>query len=302
MKKEKNKYFEGWYFKHESENAVIALIPGISCDAENKHAFIQLIANTGNLQNETKYFSFPIEKYHASTDKLDITIDKNRFTPYGIDINITQDNYVLKGKISFGHFAPLRTSLLHPTIMGFFSYFPNMKCNHGVVSMRHSVHGYFTINNISYTFSSGLGYIERDWGKSFPSKYFWIQCSNFGQQKISFMMSYAKLKICGIPFNGLICALKFDNTELIFGTYNGSTTKILSHTPNSIEVLIKKSSYKLYIKASSLNSGNLLAPISGKMSRTISESISCSVSLKLIHKNKTLFESVGSHGGLEINL
>jgi len=297
-----NKYFEGWYFKHESENIVIALIPGISYDGNDSHAFIQLIASINNAQHVTKYFRFPINKFFASKDKLEITIDKNKFTPYGIEINITQDDYVLKGKLTYGHFTPLQTTFLQPNIMGIFAYLPNLDCNHGILSMRHTINGSFTLNNIPYPIYKGIGYVEKDWGKSFPGKYMWVQCGNFDLQNISFMMSYAKLKILGLPLNGLICVLKIADKELVFATYNFATLKILFQTPTSINLVIKKSSYKLFIKATAPNSGNLLAPTTGKMSRSINESISCVVSLKLTHHNKTILDCNGTHGGLELNL
>lgn len=38
------RYFEGWYFKHQSDKTVVAFIPGLSIDSDgNKSAFIQVI-------------------------------------------------------------------------------------------------------------------------------------------------------------------------------------------------------------------------------------------------------------------
>ena len=41
----KNKFFEGWYFKHVSKDyqSHLVVIPGISINEKDAHAFIQLI-------------------------------------------------------------------------------------------------------------------------------------------------------------------------------------------------------------------------------------------------------------------
>ena len=43
-----------------------------------------------------------------------------------------------------------------------------MECYHGIVSMDHTVNGLIEINNEKIDFSEGRGYIEKDWGRSFP--------------------------------------------------------------------------------------------------------------------------------------
>lgn len=43
----KKRYFEGWYFKHQSEDFSIAFIPGININKNGyKYAFIQIITES----------------------------------------------------------------------------------------------------------------------------------------------------------------------------------------------------------------------------------------------------------------
>ncbi|MEZ4893124.1 MAG: tocopherol cyclase family protein [Saprospiraceae bacterium] len=49
---------------------------------------------------------------------------------------------------------------------------------------RHPQHGpyhlrFLTINGEELDFTGGKGYMEKDWGRSFPSAYFWMQTNHF---------------------------------------------------------------------------------------------------------------------------
>ncbi len=54
---------------------------------------------------------------------------------------------------------------------------PAMECYHGVVSMYHLLSGHLEINGDKVDFSGGKGYIEKDWGRSMPSDWIWIQAT-----------------------------------------------------------------------------------------------------------------------------
>jgi hypothetical protein len=52
--------------------------------------------------------------------------------------------------------------------MGWYSFIPFMECKHGIVSANHKIKGKITVNNQIIDFDEGQGYIEKDWGTSFP--------------------------------------------------------------------------------------------------------------------------------------
>lgn len=80
----------------------------------------------------------------------------------------------------------LERTFLNPNIMGYFNYIPNLECNHEVVSMNHSLNGEIIINGESIDFNHGKGYIEKDWGRSFPEKYIWIQSNHCGVEIVNY--------------------------------------------------------------------------------------------------------------------
>ena len=101
-----------------------------------------------------------------------------------------------------------------PNIMGPFTYIPNMECNHGVVSMSHTINGSIQLNDETWEFKNDKGYIEKDWGTSFPKRYIWIQGNHFKNTNTSFMLSLAHIPFIGFSFEGLIAQLNTDTKSL----------------------------------------------------------------------------------------
>jgi tocopherol cyclase len=58
----KKNYFEGWYFKHVSQDLkhVLSFIPGISLTENDPHSFIQVI---NGITGKTEYISYPLDEF-----------------------------------------------------------------------------------------------------------------------------------------------------------------------------------------------------------------------------------------------
>jgi len=74
-----------------------------------------------------------------------------------------------------------------------------MECNHIILSMKNKANGFININNQKIKFKNNIGYIEKEWGSSFPKTYIWCQGNNFKKSNTSFMLS-----IANIPFKILM--------------------------------------------------------------------------------------------------
>ena len=46
-----------------------------------------------------------------------------------------------------------------------------MECYHGIISMNHDILGSLKYNDEDISFNKGKGYMEKDWGHSFPKLY-----------------------------------------------------------------------------------------------------------------------------------
>ena len=299
-KNKKHPYFEGWYFKFvtEDKKTSLALIPGITLDESNPHAFIQVMVSIEgqNPPLQTKYYAFPLEDFSYSDTPFSVTIKDQYFS---LD-KVVLDLEFITGEIVLKNITPIKTSWFSPNVMGPFAFIPNMECNHGVVSMRHDIYGKINLNHQNLDFSRGRGYIEKDYGISFPSEYIWLQSNHFSNEKVSFLFSVAKIPFHKFHFDGLISNLLIGEKEYRFASYNFTRMKKEVHSPNHVTIILKRGIYQLMIDASCLISENLKAPRNGKMNTEIKEGLIGQIHLILKKRNKVIFEDTGYPSGIEI--
>ena len=184
--------------------------------------------------------------------------------------------------------------------MGPFSYIPFMECNHAILSMKSKADGLININNDNLRFDSGIGYIEKDWGYSFPKSYIWCQGNNFRNINASFMISIADIPFKAFNFKGIICVLIIDNNEFRFATYNNAKLINYDVSNSSLNIVLKKGHYSLNVRSNYNSSLKLLAPVKGKMEKNIFESICASITVTLKKDNIIIFSDTSTICGLEI--
>lgn len=165
--------------------------------------------------------------------------------------------------------------------MGPFSYVSFMECNHAILAMRNNIRGVIHINNKNIKFHDGIGYIEKDWGSSFPKTYLWCQANCFKHQKVNFMFSKADIPFKLFHFQGFICVLIVDNKEYKFTTYNKSKLITCEINDDFINIVIKKGNLELNIQSFPKNGHKLSAPVNGKMCKVILETISATILITL---------------------
>lgn len=290
-------YFEGWYFKNTNSKDNISFIPGITMDKNKKLAFIQIITNSSSY-----FIPYDIKDFKYDSSSFNIQILNNVFTKEKIHIDIKDDTQSINifGNIEYSNSKNIKTNLLSPNIMGPFSYLPFMECNHAIISMQNSVNGLLNINNKEMLFNNDLGYIEKDWGYSFPNNYIWCQANNFKNPNASFMLSIASIPFKIFTFNGIICSLIIDNVEFKFTTYNNAKLIKYNVTNDSIDISLKKGNYFLNITSQNKEKQKLYAPVRGKMNKNIFESISSIVSVTLKKNDNVIFYDTSQNCGLEI--
>lgn len=296
----KNRYFEGWYFKHVSLNRehVFSFIPGVSLTKTDKHAFIQVI---DGITGKTWNVKYPLSEFSFSKKEFNVWVGRSNFSENGIQLNIDTEDLKIKGEIFYADLVKYPSTLLSPGIMGWYSFVPFMECKHGIGSVLHGLKGSLTINNSEINFNEGTGYIEKDWGTSFPESWIWLHCNTFEKSGSSFTFSVAKIPWLGNFFIGHICFLYVDGKFYLFATYNGSKiTKLTFHAPH-IEIEIKNKTHTLKVKAVQNKSGELKAPVIGEMNRIIKESVDSTIEVELADKeNKIIYSDKGTRAGLEI--
>ena len=297
----KKHYFEGWYFKHVSPDLqhVYAFIPGISLSGDDSHAFIQVINGT---TSESYYVRYPVNQFKWEKDRLFIRVGDSVFTEDLISIAIEHATLNIHGQLTYTGITRLPATLLSPGIMGWYAYVPFMECYHGVVSANHSLNGRLAINNTSIDFTNGKGYIEKDWGTSFPACWIWMHANSFTRNDVSVFLSIAKIPWLGNFFIGFIAFICINGIFYRFATYNRSTLKKVKQQGEMLLIDLENKHYRLHLETRSKHSGELRAPAFGSMTRLIKESIDAILDATLYDRhNNVIFHGSSKRAGLEIS-
>ena len=291
-------FFEGWYYKLVSHNQrqALAIIPGIAMDENGqKQAFIQALDGK-NLKGA--YHKFEAKKFQPTPKKHALKIQNNFFSENRLVLDLPN----IKGELFFENLTPWSNSFFSPGIMGPFSFIPFMECYHGVLSMNHSIKGELYLNDEILSFNKGKGYIEKDWGHSFPEGYIWMQSNHFSQNEISIKASVAKIPFLKSAFIGHIAGLLFNDQLIEFTTYNRTKLTSCKVTQKNVKIEMENSTYILMINAQREKTTSLAAPISGFMSGRIEESMNSKIHIHLLDKktNTTLLNDTGSSAAIEV--
>jgi hypothetical protein len=301
--RKKRNYFEGWYFKQVTADgkATLSLIPGISKSVISPHAFLHVIlAREGQAAPQTWYVVFDQNEFAFGDEPFFVRLGNERFAADRIDLDLDRDGLKLKGSLRLGPFVGIRKSGPFPTIMGPFAYVPFMECYHGVVSMDHALEGAVEVNGEMFSFKGGRGYVEKDWGASFPTEYVWLQTNHFGETGTSLMASVARIPFLGLVFKGFLVNFVHAGTEYRFATYNGSKVHRKDASGDAVTLEFRSGKRVLTLSAKSEHAASLPAPKNGAMDHAIKEGLSGTVEVRLTERGVVLFEGLGKHAGIEI--
>lgn len=293
-------YFEGWYYRAEaSDGRSFAVIPGISRAQGGAHSFIQLL----DPRHRTRYCRFPAEAFSARRGALDVRIGNSRFMRdgYSLDIPAGPDGPAVRGQCRFsGTEYPRRW--WNPGIMGPFSYVPFLECRHAVLLPAGRTGGSIAAGGETIDLSAGRGYIEKDWGHSFPAAYIWLQATHMreprahapglAEREAAFMLSVAAVPFAGQHFTGVIGFLWLDGRLRRFATYTGARVRRVRAGNGTAEVMVALPHGELCVRAGTDIEGILRAPDAGEMQREARESMRAALTVELTERGRTVFSGV----------
>jgi hypothetical protein len=298
-------YFEGWYYKlvDPLEQHRLAIIPGVfkGTDPGTSHAFVQVL---DGVTGETTYHEYPPGAFQAAEQGLDIDVGPNHFALRQISLEIESPQRSVKGALSFSDLSPWPSTVTSPGVMGPFAWLPLLQTYHGVVSLDHRIHGALTVDGKEIDFGDGRGYIEKDWGRSFPDAWIWMQTNHFDQPGTSFTASIATIPMLGFSFRGLIVGLWHDSRLYRFATYTGARIEELAVSDEEVRFLIRDRDHRLEVAARRAKGGILRGPTGIDMGGRVPESLRATVTVRLLAPadgtSPLLFEGTGRNAGLEV--
>jgi len=299
-------FFEGWYVKLVSADRSQrwAVIPGVfrglDGDTDRDEAFVQILdGSTGR----SWYHRFPVEGFSAAADSFDVSVGDNRFTSRGVDLALPQ----LTGRIDYtSPLEPWPVTLREPGIMGWYGLVPFMECFHGVVSFGHELAGTLRVEGNDRSFDKGLGYIEKDWGRSFPAGYVWMASNHIDAtvgsgERASLVASVAIIPWMRSAFRGWIIGFRHDGRLHRWTTYNRSRERLLRIDDDAVHWSVEGPDGVLELAARRVRGGLLHAPMRTAMHERVEETLDSDIRVRHTAPDGTvLLEGVAEVAGLEV--
>lgn len=293
-------FFEGWYFKIVSEDQAQkwAVIPGIFRGlggSSRDEAFVQVLdGSTGR----SWYHVYPVDQFRASGTSFDVSVGDNHFSASGATLNLPQ----LQGRLEIkSPLKPWPVNLASPGIMGWYGLVPFMECFHGIVSFSHSLAGSLLVEGKEQSFEGGKGYIEKDWGRNFPSGYIWLHSNHLSQRDdASLIASAAIIPWLGKPFRGFILGLHHTGKLHSWTTYNKSKEEWLKIDDTHINWKVSGPAGELELRAERKRGGLLHAPLREAMHQRVEETLDGVVEVTHTQNGKTLLSATATTSGMEV--
>ncbi len=293
-----SRYFEGWYFKvvNEDETKAFAFIPGIAMDESGRRqAFIQILDGK---RKTALFHRFDASLFLPDAGKFRLQIQDNIFSGNTIKLDMAH----ARGELNFSGNISWPKPFYSPGIMGPYAFVPFMECYHGIVSMDHSIAGEMEIGNERINFDKGRGYIEKDWGRSFPAAYFWLQTNHFTKPGISLKASVAKIPWIRKAFTGFIAGIWLGDRLIRFTTYNGSVIRKSFADRDKVQIVLENKKFRIEILGHRDEATELASPVQGLMDGRIAESMTSVTEVQLsdLENKSILFEDTGRNTSLEV--
>ena len=293
-------FFEGWYFKIVSpdQSQRWAVIPGIfrGLGGESRdEAFVQVLdGSTGR----SWYHVFDVKDFWAAEDRFEVRVGENHFHAGGAELDLPQ----LQGEIRItSELKPWPVTLASPGIMGWYGLVPFMECFHGIVSFGHNLEGSLDVEGKSVSFTGGKGYIEKDWGKNFPSGYIWLHSNHIDSDPdASLVASAAIIPWLAKPFRGFIMGLHHSGKLHRWTTYNGAKELQLSLDDTHITWRVTGPDGELELKAERKRGGLLHAPLREAMHQRVEETMDGRIEILHTKDSKVLLQGVATSGAMEV--
>lgn len=302
--------FEGWYFKlvDAARKRAIAVIPGVyhSPVPAEPHSFIQFY---DTVRGRSVYHRYPYEAFSAEPGRFDVRIGPNRLSRDGLTLDLDHDGQRITGSVRLGGGMGWPVRLFSPGVMGPLAFLPGLECCHGVLSFDCALAGSLNIDGVSLPLDGGRAYLEKDWGRSFPRGWVWMQTNHFERAGTSLVLSVARVPWMGAAFRGFFAGLLCGGRLYRFATYRGDRLSRLAIGTDRVEVEMTSCLYaprvrRLRVTAIRQKGAELLHPSPAGMVERLVESLTAELQVRLSETNhgheKTLFQGVGRWAGLEV--
>jgi tocopherol cyclase len=284
---ERNKFFEGWFQKVYSKalKASFILIYGYAThNSDNEFGFLQIL-----IPNQTpEIVYFPKNQVSCDIEKHQFRMGKNLLTTelIRIDINGISIELNMKNK------QPFRT---FKNSMGYTYFIPNLPCYHSVLNTAQSVSGEIKHQGQCYTLDHEMGYLEKNWGTTFPESYFWVHAVDPNNPAISLLFSRAKIVWLGKTYIKHVGYLCYDGQQIELRELKNCAVSNSNISPENRIIQIRSASAQLDLALGYGREVQFKGPKDGALSRMIHHQADAKVEVSLTYENRRQqFQMVGN--------
>ena len=289
---ERNKYFEGWFqkiYSSEHQASFVIIYGYATANSPDTFGFIQLLL-PGKLP---RLLYFPKNEITCDKDRHIMVMGKNKMSKDSIEID-TKD---IRIKLNFKNDQLIQT---FKNSMGYSYFVPNLPCYHSVLNAYHFVSGEIRHGDVQYSLVNEMGYLEKNWGTSFPESYLWLHAIDPKNSQISLLFSRAEIKWLGKKFIRHVGHFRIDGMEIDLRELRNISIITLDQNPEKQIIRIESKSLKLDI---SINLGKnviLKGPTNGELSRDIIHHTDAVIDVNMIMENNIRqFRMVGNFEKIE---
>jgi hypothetical protein len=297
--------FEGWYLKvvDAARRRPWAFIPGVFL-GEDAHAFVQALDGR---EGRSWYHRYPVERFVPAVDGFDVRVGRSRFHRGGLELDLDPGDAgggpAIRGSIAFGTWRPWPVRIHSPGAMGPYGFTPLMQCYHGILSLDHALSGSLDVDGERTGYDGGRGYVEKDWGRSFPLGYVWAQSNHFDRPGTSVSASVATIPWVTGAFRGLLVGFLHEGRLHRFTTYTGARLDRLAVTDRELTLRVADRRHALELRARRTEGALLRAPYERAMLERVAETMTSEIDVRLLARgpdgDRVVYEGTGRAGCLE---
>jgi hypothetical protein len=282
-----DKYFEGWFqkvYSKKHKSSFIIIYGYATRNSYDTFGFIQVLIPNENI----KILYFPKSEISCDPNRHIIRMGNNMLTTELIRINSSNLNIHL----NLSNNQPIQT---FKNSMGYTYFIPNLPCYHSVMNSSHVVAGKIFYNDVRYTLDNEIGYLEKNWGTSFPETYFWLHAVDPTDRQVSLLFSRAEIKWLGQKFIKHIGHFHFDGKEIDLRDLKHFSYSSFMPSPENQILRITSKAISLEISILYRKKVKFKGPKEGQLSRDIYHYTDALINVCLIQNQKTrLFQLIGN--------
>jgi len=271
-------YFEGWFQKVYSPqlNTTFIVIYGFATGDERKEiGFIQLCV--------------PNQKI------ILLTFDKNEVVCHKKKHHVRFGNHVLSEKEIKIQTDEILIDLVisHKqernkvkNSMGNFYLVPNLPCYHAIVNDNQLINGTIQFQNEHYHLMNASGYLEKNWGKSFPEKYIWLHAFDPGNFENQLLFSKADIRWSGNTFTKHLGFIRINGEYFDLRKLKNCKITISKPDPTNQLIVIRSTTLDIELNVNFNKKVVFKGPENGQLNRPIEHFNDVSIEVKTSHKSK----------------